>query len=167
MKNPTNFFDTIKDSKNRMADMSKSKYEQLMLQQMVDLFDYTISDVRNAFYQSTSDDPLSDFKYKVNDATLDVLFMRKLKNQVIHSFIYKMDTTMAWKTFCRICDERKLPILGLIFPVKEHSHWIIHNMGLISVPGRGRIIVPSKRTELRDIVLEPLKFFIEGRKEIL
>lgn len=164
--NPSNFLDTMKDAQKKQSEHSQRNYELKILKKMVGIFDYTVGEVREAYSDERDEDPLSEVKYKSNNPELDVLHMRRLKNQVLTSFIYKVDPTMAWKTFCRLIDEYKLDTLGLVFPMKDQGDWIIHNMGLKCVHGCGHIVVPSKQTDLRDIVLEPLETFIKAREEI-
>jgi hypothetical protein len=162
--NPSNFMDTIQQATKRTSQYGVAQYEQKILRALTELYDYRVSDVRNK-YNPEADDPLGEFKYVINNPELDVIFMSKLRNQLINQFIYRLDKTKAWEMFFKFHQEYKLQLLGVVFPMKGHSDWIIHNLGLMSVPGVGRIVVPSKQAELSDIIIEPLKFFIDGRKE--
>jgi len=165
MRNPSNFLDNIKEAQDKQSEYGQRSYEQKILKAMVCMFDYTVSDIRKAYYESDDDDVMSEIRYNTQDSLLDSLFIRKTKPSAIKDFIYRLDKTDAWKHFCRIHDEETVTLFGMVFPIKGESDWIMHTLGMVGVPGKGRIIVPSNRAALRDIIIEPLKHFIEGRKE--
>jgi len=163
-KNPSNFFDSMQDARKKDSERSQRGYESKILQKLVSLFDYTVTDVRSLYGDENEDEPLLELKHQQANPELDVLFMERIPRQTLTGIIYQFDQAPVWKSFCRLAEKENLEILGLIFPVKDYSDWIIHTMGLKCVPGRAHIVIPSKRTDLRDIVLEPLQSFIEGRK---
>lgn len=164
-KNPENFFDSMQKSQTKLKEESQRGYESKILRKLCVLYDYTVSDVRNLYADPHEDEPLLELKHIVNDSLFDAFYMKKLKGQLMQSFVFNMDKTQAWKSFCALCDEHRLPMAGLVFPVKGYSDWIIHTMGMVGVPGKGRIVIPSKRTDFRDVVVEPLETFIESRKD--
>ena len=161
MRNPSNFFDSMQDSQQEAKQHGKRVYQQKILRKLAPLYDYQVSTVRSVFTNVRNDEPLQELKHLVNNPELDLLFFENLTEQKMSWFIYRLDKTKAWKRYCEIHDHQELALFGMVFPMVGDGDWIMHNLGIKALPGIGRIMIPSIRADLRDIIVETLTSFID------
>ena len=161
--NPTNFFNSMQQMNQHEEEDSLLRYQQRVLKALSKLYPAITYNLK-LFLDESVKHPLEEVKFKCAIKELDVLYIERPTPQTEFSELYyDIYKTSVFKKFLEIGSTLSWDSnFGVVFPLKHHKDWVIHNLGSPKWT-KPVFVIPSNSVHNRDIRILSLSRFIEER----
>jgi hypothetical protein len=164
MKNPSNFFSSLKEATADRGESSQRAFERMALMKVFSgCYGLNGSLIHDVYSDEHNEEPLVELKGRVGNPEFDALFFLRRRGMDLAKVMLEPFKTPVYEHFEKLSGEMGLTYLGVVFPIKERHLWVMHNFGTMRRPGIVYHVLPSGDVDIHDIHIERATEFAKTR----